>query len=324
MPSFRTIQAARTVVVCTVSGIAFSLPSMAAPKPAPTTSCATTSRALHTATRISDARSLTVDGNQEITLAGLLVPSAVDAAARPSGSWPLETAARRALEGLVKGRSIALAFTSDHTDRYGRRPSHIFVREASRVLWLQAELVRLGLARVDAVTLSEKCSASLLAIEATSRRRGAGLWAHAAYQIRDASDDRGLLRFRSTFQIVEGLISRASRARHLVYINFGRQWRRDFTIGIGARLWRQLEAKGLRLETLAGKRVRVRGWIERRGGPFIYLRSPQELELLPPSSPTNQPPPAAAPTDSTESPPQSAPPQKEKRPAASPPGTLDL
>jgi hypothetical protein len=35
------------------------------------------------------------------------------------------------------------------------------------------------------------------------------------------------------------------------------------------------------LKGLAGKRVRVRGWIEWRSGPMIAVTHPEQLELLP-------------------------------------------
>lgn len=264
-------------------------------------------------------------------LAGLLVPSAADAGTRPSGPWPSEIAAQDALSAIVAGRSVALAYPSTYFDRYGRRPAHVFVRNGQHVVWLQAELVRLGFARVDVASLTAECANPLLVHERAARRSGIGLWAHAAYQPRSAAEPRTLLRYQGTYQIVEGRIARAARVRNRIYLNFSRDWRRDFSVGISLRTWRLIEAKGQKLEQFSGRRVRIRGWIERRGGPFIYLRSPLELEMLPAQNPGQTSSSdghrrAPAPTSSRdrERNRSSSPMPNEKRPAASPPGALEL
>jgi len=43
---------------------------------------------------------------------------------------------------------------------------------------------------------------------------------------------------------------------------------------------RQFTAAGLALRSLAGRRVLVRGFIEERGGPWIDVRGPEQIEIL--------------------------------------------
>jgi hypothetical protein len=38
----------------------------------------------------------------------------------------------------------------------------------------------------------------------------------------------------------------------------------------------------MQLKNLTGQRVRVRGMVERRGGPLIELASPEQIELATP------------------------------------------
>jgi hypothetical protein len=66
-----------------------------------------------------------------------------------------------------------------------------------------------------------------------------------------------------------------------IYLNFGNDWRSDFTISIDRKDVRAFAAAGIDLKGLAGKRVRVRGWIEWRNGPMIAATHPEQLELLP-------------------------------------------
>jgi micrococcal nuclease len=71
-----------------------------------------------------------------------------------------------------------------------------------------------------------------------------------------------------------------------IYLNFADDWRSDFTISIEQDV-PALAAAGIDLKGLAGKPVRVRGWIEWRNGPMIAATHPEQLELLPAAAPAH-------------------------------------
>jgi len=153
-----------------------------------------------------------------------------------------------------------------------------------------------------------------------------GIWSHAAYQVRSANKPRALLRFRSTFQIIEGRVAKVARVKHRHFINFGSNWRTDFTIGFNSRMRKRLIAAGVELNNLKGRRIRIRGWIERRGGPFIFIHSPEQLEILSPShtASPSQNHPSTAPSTSSNNTRANPMPRTQKRPAEKQPGVLDL
>jgi micrococcal nuclease len=72
-----------------------------------------------------------------------------------------------------------------------------------------------------------------------------------------------------------------------IYLNFADDWRSDFTISIERKDVPALAAAGIDLKGLAGKPVRVRGWIEWRNGPMIAATHPEQLELLPAAAPAH-------------------------------------
>jgi hypothetical protein len=80
---------------------------------------------------------------------------------------------------------------------------------------------------------------------------------------------------------VEGWVSSVTRRRNTVYLNFGPDWRWDFTAAVDLRRTLQRDAVAARLQVLHGRLVRVRGYIERRNGPFISLASADAIEELP-------------------------------------------
>jgi hypothetical protein len=64
-----------------------------------------------------------------------------------------------------------------------------------------------------------------------------------------------------------------------IYVNFGRRWTEDFTVTILKRNERNFTAVGLEPKTLAGRQIRVRGWVEERGGPWIEATRPEQIEF---------------------------------------------
>lgn len=278
-------------------------------------------------TRVIDNQTVRLSDRTVVHLAGIIAPTALDSLSETT-SWPPEQSALRALEDLVRDRNVGIALTGPHRDRYGRLAGHVFAGTAAPQSWVQAELVARGAVRVDAASLDVGCTRLLLALEDRARHAGAGLWAHAAYRIRDAKRPRRLLRYRSTYQIVEGRVRKVAHVRKRIYINFDKNWRTDFTIGLTERTARRLGLIKAHLTALEGHRIRTRGWIERRGGPFIYLRALGQIEVLdgPPLRPRLQRPPGdsrAAPGKRRHQPPSDTG-RKQNRPAVSRPGGLDL
>ena len=80
--------------------------------------------------------------------------------------------------------------------------------------------------------------------------------------------------------MVEGTVSSARLAGAVFYVNFGRRWTQDFAVTISRRIIPSLESAGVDLKSLKNKRVRVRGWIEKRGGPRIEVTHAGQIELI--------------------------------------------
>ena len=64
-----------------------------------------------------------------------------------------------------------------------------------------------------------------------------------------------------------------------IYVNFGRRWTRDFTVIILRRMSRAFTAAGIEPKKLKGRRIRVRGWPEQRGGPINTAEAPEQIEF---------------------------------------------
>jgi len=79
--------------------------------------------------------------------------------------------------------------------------------------------------------------------------------------------------------VVEGRVLSVRQAGGTTYLNFGRNWTQDFAVTISRRVAATLEAAGIGLKSLERRRIRVRGWVEARGGPRIEVLRAAQIEL---------------------------------------------
>jgi hypothetical protein len=266
---------------------------------------------------------MVLDDGSEVRLIGALAPRAPAGSAGPS-AWPPEQAARRALEDLVLGRTVELAFGGRHTDRYGRRLAHAFVERDGKRIWVQGYLLSHGHARAYALPESTACLDEMLAHERVAREGGTGLWAGGAYRIRQAASTGELLARRNSFEIVEGRVANVAEVGRRTYVNFGANWREDFTAVVSAPLGRSSPETRSWLKGLAGQRVRVRGWIERRNGPMIEVADLAQIEVVSGDDPRDPAPPAAGASGELRQPAVRPAPDAKRRPAVVRPGAVDL
>ena len=217
-----------------------------------------------------DGRTLLLADGREARLAGIEAP---DAGGRPGGM------ARDALDRLVSGREVVLKALGASSDRYGRVLAHVFVAENGSERWIQADLVRLGMALVAARVGEKACAAALLTRERAAREANLGLWADPYYVIRHTEEPGAVLSGLGHFAIVEGKVVSVRESGGTIYVNFGRRWSEDFTVTIAKRNERTFAEAGVEPRRFAGRRVRVRGVIEERGGPWIEAVRPEQIEL---------------------------------------------
>lgn len=234
-----------------------------------------------TVARVVDGETLALDDGTEVRLIGALAPRAGDVRAQP-GRWPPEQATVGALERLVLGRTVSLAFPGDRTDRYGRLQAHVFVTVGTERVWLQAELLQRGLARAYRLRGPSPCIRELISWERRARTAGVGLWASPAYRVRSAYASRRLRSDTATYQLVRGRVRRVGTGRSRIYLNLkARAWP-GMTVSVARSDRDGVAALGGDLHSLVGRTVLARGWIEQRRGPAIDASGAGFVELLEP------------------------------------------
>lgn len=224
-------------------------------------------------TEIVDGDTVLLADGREVRLVGIQAPK-LPLGRRNFRKWPLADRAKSALETLTLGRTVSLAYGGQRVDRHGRELAHLTLDDGS---WVQRILLSQGLARVYSFPDNRALVAEMLVAERTARAAGAGIWGNGFYAVR-APDH--LARDIGTFQLVEGRVLDADRVRGTTYLNFGEDWRTDFTIAVRSKFHAPFEEAGMDLLALKGRRVRIRGWLDNWNGPMIAATHPEQIEVL--------------------------------------------
>jgi endonuclease YncB( thermonuclease family) len=214
--------------------------------------------------RVLAADRIQLADGSEVRLAGILAPAESHAGLVP----------------LLQSRRLGLGFTGPERDRYGRYVAQLFADGR----WIQHALVAHGYAVVQPEVAAASCAPALLAAEDAARSARAGGWGNGGFSIVAAERlvfDAG--RRAGSFQLVEGRVTEAAVIRGRAYLNFGADWRSDFTVTIAPEDMRRFRAARFDPRTLAGARIRVRGWLELFNGPNIQIATPAAIEVLEPA-----------------------------------------
>lgn len=246
------------------------------PLPAP---CVLEPGPVRTVTRVLDGETLILDDGSAARLIGALAPRARDAGA-DAGAWPPETQSIQTLSRLVLGKRIKLAFGGRQKDRYGRFLAQVFLEAGGRTEWVQGTMLATGQARAYGIPESFACVRELLAHEAEARRKRLGLWSNGVYRTLPAQQTGTLLKLRGKYERVTGTIMSVGRTKTTTYLNFGTDWKSDFTVRIGKAVLAAHPDFARTIDTLQAKTIIVRGWIERRNGPLIDVADLSQIEIL--------------------------------------------
>ncbi len=222
---------------------------------------------------VVDGDTLVLEDGTTVRLVGIMTPK-LPLGRQGFPTEPLARDAKAALEALTLGRRVTLSYGGRRTDRYGRALAHLHDEDG---LWIQGELLRRGLARVYTFADNTAQSANMLALEGETRAAGEGVWTLDYYHVLSPGETGSAI---GSFQLVEGRVVDAAKVRGRAYLNFGADYRSDFTITISPKDMRTFRRAGVDPVSLNGRRVRVRGWLKSLNGPMIEVTHPEQIEVL--------------------------------------------
>ena len=222
---------------------------------------------------IVDGDTLRIADGRQVRLVGLQAPK-LPLGRKGFSAWPLADAAKAALSRLALGKRVRLAYGGRRIDRHQRILAHLADSDGQ---WIQAALLAAGMARVYSFRDNRTAVRTMYRIETEARQARRGIWNHPFYRVRTSGE---LLRDIGSFQVAEGRVRAVATVRGTTYLNFGADWRSDFTVMLRGRSLRLFRRAGMPPTGLEGRRIRVRGWLRKRNGPMIEATHPEQIETL--------------------------------------------
>jgi endonuclease YncB( thermonuclease family) len=235
--------------------------------------------------KVTDTGNLHLAHGETVRLIGVMPLKVVENAKSQGAKWfnRLAQEALAVLRRQTEGKTVELHQSGRTRDRYDRLLAHVYTPDRQ---WVQGLLLQNGLAHSYSYRDNRACIKEMLALEERARTEARGLWRAHTFRPVEAGQTRRLLRRRYRLTLVEGRVRTVAMVKGWVFVNFGENWRDDFTIAIKRKYRKKILPGGVDLtqtegrNQLEGRRVRVRGWIERWNGPLIKVTHAEQIEFL--------------------------------------------
>lgn len=221
---------------------------------------------------IIDGDTLMLENGLEVRLVGLQAPK-IALGRKNFKEWPLGYEAKEVLSAIALGKVVTLYFGGREMDRYGRTLAHLFLEDGT---WVQGEMLKNGMARVYSFEDNRSVVSQMLEEEKEAFNARRGIWSLEYYALRPQETSG---KFTDSFQIITGTVKEVATVRNNTYLNFGDDYRKDFTIVVPNRVKRMFDELDINLSDLQGKNIFVRGWLKYYNGPSIDLTHPEQLVI---------------------------------------------
>lgn len=172
---------------------------------------------------------------------------------------------------------VTLKIDEKRLNRYGNIIA--YVKDEKRNLSLQEVLVQEGLAYVYTTTDNDIGYLKLLELEEESRNNNKGLWQEKEFKIQaPQSMVKYQNYYKNKFAFVKGYVKSVKFTKKRVFINFGDDWKKDFTVSISNQFLKNFDKN--KIKSLKDKEIQVRGWIASYNGPFMDIYHLGHLEIF--------------------------------------------
>lgn len=225
-------------------------------------------------TEVIDPLTLRLHDGKTVRLIGLDMP---DLNFHDPGD--LSVTAQKILTDFLLNQDVKVYQTASpkagRKNRMGHDIAHIEKKDDGT--WVQGMLISLGLARVRTQKNNTELNSEMLELEKTARNNEQGLWDIEEYKLLSPETAESKI---GSYQIIEGIVQKVGSSKNTLFLNFGANWRDDFTISLERSIIRELSRSGYNPREWGGQKVRVRGWLESYNGPHIKLDHTERLEYL--------------------------------------------
>lgn len=196
---------------------------------------------------------------------------------RENNTWsykpqPFALEAKEFNKKLLEGKYVRVEFDVDKYDSYGRLLGYVFLGN----IFVNAKLLEEGYAVLYSRPPNIKYVKKFIKLQEQARREKKGLW--GAYEVIGAEE---AYKFINQIRTVRGKVLRTYKSARCVFLNFGQDWRKDFTVVIFNDSLKYFKEKGIDpVVFYKGKTVEVSGRIREYNGPEIVVNFPHQIVVV--------------------------------------------
>lgn len=221
---------------------------------------------------VIDGDTILLNTGTKVRLLGIDTPE-IDY--RSGKAEPFAYQAKARLERLTDRKQIRLEYDQEKTDQYGRTLAHVYTKDG---LWLNKTLIEEGFAHVYTFPKNTKHAQTLLQAEQQAIAHKKGIWGHNKWRQTPANDKHKLRELIGKYTFVTGKVTHVNQVGDKLYINFGNNWRQDFTVQIKDKDKKNFSAHTLqKIKDMTGKTLTVRGRLIPVNGPMIIATHEEQL-----------------------------------------------
>lgn len=186
---------------------------------------------------------------------------------------PKAVAAKKYLEELVLNQECTLEFDQDKKDRYGRTLAFLYRKRDK--LFVNKDILSQGLAVISFYPPNLKHYDTFVKSSKQAKLDKKAIWSLPLVAAAKAA------KHINETRTVKGRIKSVYMARNYFYMNFGDDYKKDFTIGIVKRNLKYFDNLPDSIEKwYTGKIIEVTGRIYDRNGPYIQVSLPEQIKIL--------------------------------------------
>lgn len=180
--------------------------------------------------------------------------------------------AKKFNERLVEGKFVKIEFDVDKTDKYGRLLGYCYVDD----IFVNARLIEEGFAVLYTRPPNVKYVDEFIKLQRQAREDKKGLW--GAYETISHNEAH---KHVNQIRTVKGKVLNTYDSGKTVFLNFGSDYKTDFTVVIFKDSLKYFQDKGINpLSFYRKKTIQVTGKIKEYNGPEIIVNTPGEIEII--------------------------------------------
>jgi micrococcal nuclease len=226
-----------------------------------------------TVTQIISPSAVQLKTGEIVRLSGLNFP---DYSEDNAGAFSL--LAVKVLKDMLDGQQMVIYQTRNKSvgrmNRMGHSLAHLV--RASDGAWVQGSLLQLGLALVQTDQGNPEMAEQMLKLEAQARIEKIGLWENTIHILRAEETPEHI----GEFVIVEDQVESVALKNNRLYMNFGKNWKKDFTVTVSPESKRNFNKAGLNPLDWNKRTLRVRGVLDELNGPNLEIEHPGAIETI--------------------------------------------